>query len=156
MYVLFLRSLLRLRVALIVELKMKAVVTVIRWAMIFPMMMELMKESALKAIVQQKGFLKLAVKRYVYKKKCCIGSDWDGVNFLHSGPYGALFWMVTGTLLIAHQCAYSCWMVVHSTKICFVMWNYWYIWVCVTVLKLFEVIIWLPFVNTCHAFFLSP
>jgi len=65
MYVLFLRSLLRLRVALIVELKMKAAVTVIRWAMIFLMMMELMKESALKAIVQQKEFLKLAVKRYV-------------------------------------------------------------------------------------------
>lgn len=64
MYVLFLRSLLRPRVALTVELKMKAVVTVIRWAMIFLMMMELMKESALKATVQQRGSLKLAVRRY--------------------------------------------------------------------------------------------
>lgn len=64
MCVLFLRSLLKLRVALIVELKMKAAVTVTRWAMIFLMMMELMKESALKAIVQQRGSLKLAVRRY--------------------------------------------------------------------------------------------
>lgn len=116
MYLLFLRNLLRLRVALTVELKMKAVVTVIRWAMTFLMMMELMKESALKAIVQQKEFLKLAAKRYVLKKNVVL--DLVRMEFIVfiAAHRVFCFGFVTEAVLIAQQGVNSCWTVLYSTK----------------------------------------
>lgn len=41
----------------------------------------------------------------------CTESGWDGVNFLWSSPYGAVFQIfVTKTVLITYQCFGYCWV----------------------------------------------
>lgn len=72
------------------------------------MTMELMKESALKAIVQPKEFLKLAMKRYVLKKNVVLHLIRLEFIFFIAAPRVLCFGFVTEAVLIEHQGANSC------------------------------------------------
>lgn len=43
-----------------------------------------------------------------------ITSAWDGLNFLHSSPQGAVFWICTKTALVTHWCFGYCSAYLHS------------------------------------------
>ena len=47
----------------------------------------------------------------MWSKALHTGSGWDRVNFLHSNQYGAVFRVVTKTVLITQQCFHYCWAV---------------------------------------------
>jgi len=52
---------------------------------------------------------KAGSEKVCLKNKCCTGSYWNRVHFLHSSKCVVLcFGFVTRTVLIAHQCVNSC------------------------------------------------
>lgn len=48
----------------------------------------------------------------------CTGFGWDGVNFFHSCPHGAMLQTVAETALITHTCFSSCWAKLTSCQGC--------------------------------------